>query len=426
MNTEKIYQNKDLMLHIAGKFITMWGSLLQSFGFSLFILDTTGSSVKFATVLTICGIIGFFITPVAGVIADWFNKKKIIVGLDLLSGLTLLGILVYSNIFELNFSSICITVALLTIFSAIDTPVSDSFLPLLAGENNIVQANSANNVLSTVARIFAPIIGGILYSFIGINMLIIFSLVTYILCALMEMMINYNKINPTEKLEWISSFRQDFTQGFRFIVKQKTILLLLIYGMIANLLILPIGTIGFPYIVNVTFGLPSIFYGISEGSLSLGILVGGILTGICLSKKEVNLVKAFMLTVIGSGFFVVAIGISVLLYERNILNTFTSYCIMIFFIFLIGAIFTTINIALPSYIQKNTPPNMMGRVMSIRTMLLMSTGPIGQIILGFLLNYFYSHNIFIVAALILIVIGFIAFLFIMRNINKEAGDNLNG
>lgn len=76
MKTKKIYQNRDLMFHLIGKSVTMWGSILQSFGFSLFLLDTTGSSVKFAAVLTICGIISFFVTPVAGIIADWFNKKK--------------------------------------------------------------------------------------------------------------------------------------------------------------------------------------------------------------------------------------------------------------------------------------------------------------------------------------------------------------
>lgn len=426
MITEKIYRNKDLMFHIAGKFVTMWGSLLQNFGFSLFLLDTTGSSVKFAIVLTICGGISFFITPLAGVIADWFSKKKIIVGLDLLSALTLLGVWIYSNVFDLNFLSICITVVLLAIFSAIDTPVSDSLLPLLVGDNNIVQANSVNNVLSTVARIFAPIIGGVLYLFMGIDMLILFSLSAYFVCAFMEMLVNYNTITTTKKSKWITSFRQDFVQGFRFIAKQKTILMLLVYGMITNLLILPIGTIGFPYIVNVSFELSSIFSGISECSLAIGIFVGGIATGFFLSKKEVNLVRIFMLTVICSGFFVMAIGISVLLYEVNILNIYISYYIMIFFIFLIGAVFTTINIALPSYIQKNTPTNMMGRVLSIRTMFLMSTGPIGQIIFGFMLNYFKSHYILIITALILIGVGFIPYLFMMKNISKEVGGSLNG
>ena len=426
MKTKKIYQNRDLMFHLIGKSVTMWGSILQSFGFSLFLLDTTGSSVKFAAVLTICGIISFFVTPVAGIIADWFNKKKIIVGLDLLSSLTLLGIWIYSNVFHINFASICVTVSLLTFFSAVDTPVSDAVLPILAGRDRIVQANSLNNILTTIARIFAPIIGGLLYSFMGIDMLIIFGFFAYILCSFMEMSINYNSIEAAKTATRITLFRHDFLQGIHFIVKQKMILLLLLYGMITNFLILPIGTIGFPYIVNITFGLPSVFYGTSEGTLSLGIFIGGIVTGIFLSKKKINLVRTFMLTVIGSGFFVAAIGISVLLYKKNILNTYIAYYIMIFFIFLIGAIFTTINIALPSYIQENTPSNIMGRVMSIRTMLLMSTGPIGQLILGFMLKYFGIHYILILAALLLIIVGLIAFIFIIKNTSNESGGDLNG
>lgn len=87
----KLLKQKDFLLLMAGQFVSMMGSQFQSFAVSLYILKITGSATKFASVLVIMMIIQVLLGPVAGVFADWFDRKKIIVLLDFLNGVIVGG-----------------------------------------------------------------------------------------------------------------------------------------------------------------------------------------------------------------------------------------------------------------------------------------------------------------------------------------------
>ena len=58
-----------------GKITSLVGSNMQSFALSLFVLNTTGSATKFASILAVALIPQLILGPFAGVIVDWFYKK---------------------------------------------------------------------------------------------------------------------------------------------------------------------------------------------------------------------------------------------------------------------------------------------------------------------------------------------------------------
>jgi len=60
------------------KLVSILGSNIQSFALSLYVLRITGSATKFASVLGIAIIPRLILSPIAGVIADWFDRKKLL------------------------------------------------------------------------------------------------------------------------------------------------------------------------------------------------------------------------------------------------------------------------------------------------------------------------------------------------------------
>ncbi len=66
----KLLKDKNFSLLMFGKITSLIGSSMQGFALSLFVLSTTGSATKFASILSVALIPGLIISPISGVIVD--------------------------------------------------------------------------------------------------------------------------------------------------------------------------------------------------------------------------------------------------------------------------------------------------------------------------------------------------------------------
>ena len=125
-----VLKKKDLGLLMLSEFISLIGTQMQELALSLYVLKTTGSATLFASVLAISIIPQLILGPLAGVFADWYDRKKMIVYLDLLNGI-IVGI--FTIIFILNGSlsmtEIYIYVIILSVITAFYRPVIGTILP---------------------------------------------------------------------------------------------------------------------------------------------------------------------------------------------------------------------------------------------------------------------------------------------------------
>jgi len=95
----KLLKEKNFSLLMFGKFISLTGTQMQEFALSLYVLKITGSATLFASVIIVAMIPQLLLSPIAGVFADWLDRKKIIVYLDIISGI-LVGI--FATIYMIN------------------------------------------------------------------------------------------------------------------------------------------------------------------------------------------------------------------------------------------------------------------------------------------------------------------------------------
>lgn len=85
-----IVKSKSFIILVLAKFISSIGTFVQSMAFALYVIDKTGSSILFASILMAALIPRVLLSPFCGVVVDWLNRKRLLVTLDLIIGSLLL------------------------------------------------------------------------------------------------------------------------------------------------------------------------------------------------------------------------------------------------------------------------------------------------------------------------------------------------
>ena len=76
-------KNKNFIIIVIGQIISLFGNAIQRFSMSLYLLEFTGSTATFSTILAISTIPYIVFAPISGRLSDNINRKKIMVWLDL-------------------------------------------------------------------------------------------------------------------------------------------------------------------------------------------------------------------------------------------------------------------------------------------------------------------------------------------------------
>ncbi len=182
-----VLKNKNYVLVVLGRFVSSFGTLLQNFALSLYVLEKTGSALLFSSVIAVSLIPRFFLMPIAGVITDKFSRKKMIVNMDILSGVFVLAISVLFLLKgELSLGVIYIIVITLNSINVFFEPSMNSILPDIIEKDKLADANSLMEMSGAIISLTAPIVAGLLYSTLGIYVILAINAVSFLLSAFSE------------------------------------------------------------------------------------------------------------------------------------------------------------------------------------------------------------------------------------------------
>ena len=81
---------RDFTLLILGQLTSLFGNAILRLALSLYVLETTGSAAVFAGLLSAAILPSILLAPLGGVLADRGDRRKIMVALDGLTGLSVL------------------------------------------------------------------------------------------------------------------------------------------------------------------------------------------------------------------------------------------------------------------------------------------------------------------------------------------------
>lgn len=377
-------KNKNFIIIVIGQIISLFGNAIQRFSMSLYLLEFTGSTAAFAKILAISTIPYILFAPIAGRLSDKFNRKKIMVYLDLCCFL-LIGCYAFV-LFKGNDSELIVAAVMfvLSICYTLYGPAVTASIPQVVYEDNLTSANGIINQVGSVVNFTGPILAGILYGLAGIKLIVVINALSFLLSAVIELFLNIPDVVNDDYSSGNSVFTRDFVKK-SFVDMKNTFIYLkeenkIVLGIIAsyalcNIFLVPILSIVAPYFINILLGLPSQVYGIVEGICVLGMIVGGLWISLKPNMFSIKKVHYTYFPMIAGVILMAIIGfLKINNYVLAGLFSFSGMAIMLSL--------SLSNVLTLTFIQKKVPSHMLGSVSAFSTAVATISVAPGQLLFG--------------------------------------------
>jgi MFS family permease len=387
-----LLRNKNYTLLVFGQFISLIGTIIQNIALSLYVLKITGSGKMFASVLALQIIPRIILGPICGVLVDWFDKKKIIVILDLISGLLIATFYIVSVTTELQIYHIYILVISLSIISSMFNPTVPSILPTLITKDELMDANSLLSLVTTIGNLIAPLLAGIIFGLYGIQVVFIVNALSFIGSAISEMFISVPKNERKYNNLGYGKFRADFAEGIQFIKKTRILLTITITALIMNFVINPIFSVGITFISKMVIKISDMQYGAFQTTAMVGTLLAPIIIGRLTKRFKLDNVFIGGIAICVAILGLIALSISPIYMSRFYNNTI-PFITLVILTTLFGITLTIANLAIMTLQQKALRVDMMGRYYAVSGALAMAAAPLGQMIFGMLFDRIASYQV---------------------------------
>lgn len=377
-------KNKNFIIIVIGQIISLFGNSIQRFSMSLYLLEFTGSAATFAKILAISTIPYIIFAPIAGRLSDNINRKKIMVYLDLFCSVLIGG---YAFIILRGHDHEFIVGAVMFILSICATlygPAVVSSIPQIVEEDKLTSANGIINQVGSVVNFLGPILAGLLYGLLGIKIIVIINAGSFLLSAIMEMFLDIpditeNSQKKNQKVvsrDFVKKSIVDMKESFIYLKNKKKIILGIIASYaLCNIFLVPILSIVAPYFINVYLKLPAQIFGIVEAIFVLGMILGGF----WISVKP----KMFSIKKVHYTYFPMIAGVALMTLAGFVrINNYLVAGIFAFGGFGIMLSLALSNVLTLTYIQKQIPGNMLGRVSAFSTAIATISIAPGQLLFG--------------------------------------------
>jgi len=378
MNSDKLFQ-KDFTLVVLGQIISLFGNAIIRFALPLYILNQTGSAALFGVVSAIAFIPMILLTPVGGIFTDRMNKRNIMVVLDFTTAaiLTIFTLLLWHMDIVLL---ILITLILLYAIAGAYQPAVQASIPALASPEQLMPANAVINLVSSLATLIGPVIGGAIYGFYGLYPILYIGIACFLISAIMELFIKIPFVKLSTETSIMKTVVKDLKLSMHFISKEQPVIAKSIWIIAAfNMFLSSLIIIGIPVIVTQRLGFPmqlgNQLYGYAEGCIAAGSLLGGILTGVF--GKKLNVKNAYLL-LFADALTLIPIGFA-LMFSHSAMLSYSIILICCFAMMVPASIFS---IQMLSYVQLITPPHLIGKIISCVMAVCLCASPIGQAMYG--------------------------------------------
>ena len=390
-------------LFLGSQTISLFGSSLVQYAIFWYLTLETQSGV-IMTLSTIFGFLPtFFISPFAGVWADRYNRKRLIVLSD---GITALSTLVLVLLFLAGQRSIWIllaTSAIRAIGAGIQMPAVGAILPQIVPEKELTRINGLNGSIQAVVMLVSPMISGALYQFAPMEGIFMIDIVTAALAI--AIMVFLLKVPTHEKAsqEQVSNYLQDMKLGFRYIQNHAFIKRLFLYFSLAFFMAAPVSFLS-PLPVARSVVEDVWRWTAIEIAFSLGMIGGGLWIASWGGFK--NRIHSIAFAIGAMGLCTFGMGV------------IPNFWIYLFLMGLVGLVIPLLNAPSMTLLQEKVEEDFLGRVFGVQSMVASSMMPLGMLIFGPLADRMAIEILMAVSGVFLMVVAFFA---IRDRVLLEAG-----
>lgn len=410
-------KNKNFLIVVIGQIISLFGNAILRFCMSLYILDITGSAATFSRILAISTIPYILFAPIAGLLADTVNRKKIMLYLDFISaGLMAIyaAILIGGNDNTIIVGSVMF---LLSVIFTLYSPSVIACIPQIVEKEDLAAANGIIQQVGAVVNLAGPITAGILYSFFSIKVIVIINALSFLVAAILEIFLDIPDLEVKEKIKNpISKSLLEMKKSYEYLRDQKGVVLGIIASYaLTNIFVVPILSVVSPYFIKVQLEMSPTIYGFSEAIFVSGMILGGLLIT---TRPKVFKMEGIHKTLYPMVTAIIVMSLATYFSTKYVFTSLGLYSFGGFGVMLSLALSNVISL---TYIQKVVREDMLGKVSAFSTAIATVSVAPGQLIYGQLIESNINLPTILIFSFVLSlgVLGFVRW-----NANKVRGQAL--
>lgn len=375
-------ENRNIYLFASGKAVSILGSSIFSFAIGLYVLKLTGSALNYAMTLMLSVIPMVVISPIAGVIADRVSKKWLVSGMDFINSILFAALFILSIYRELTLPVIYIAIVLLNVFTTFFGIGIETAKPALVSSEKLIRINSLSKLIDSSATVLGPVIGGVVYAFVDIRALILFSSIAFMISAVSEWFIDYEfnlerrLYENHEKSEENKSILSDIIEGWKFFSGNRSLLQLFFLFFMLNMLLGFSVNVPLPYIINEVLRFSSSRFGMINSMFPIGLIIGTLTVEYVMKRIEFR--KLLILMNILISIMASVIGLPVILGLGSGMSL-AFYCIVNI---IIGIAIAYVDVPVMTILQNEVPRELLGRVLSLIMSLVKAMLPVALLCSG--------------------------------------------
>ncbi|HEX2076966.1 MAG TPA: MFS transporter [Longimicrobium sp.] len=219
-----------------GQMVSLIGTALTDFGVGVWIYQKTGSATPFAMVLLCMVLPGILASPVAGALADRWDRRRTMVLADTGAALSTLFMAVLLVADRLELWHILAAVAFASTCRAFQGPAWMASTAQLVPADQLGRASGMMNFARAVGAILGPMLGGVLVPAIGLQAVMMIDLATFAVAVAILLAVRFPAMPPrTEPEGPKKSVLREASLGWEYVGSQPALRAHLLFFALVNL-----------------------------------------------------------------------------------------------------------------------------------------------------------------------------------------------
>ncbi|HEU4328583.1 MAG TPA: MFS transporter [Roseiflexaceae bacterium] len=219
-----------------GQMVSMIGSQITSFALGIDILQDHGSIAQFALVLVFAALPGVLVSPLAGALADRWNRRSIMLISDLGSALVSLWLFFQLDSGLPALWQVYLAVALVSLLNAFQAPAYAAAVPQLVPPAQIGRASGMVQGAQAVAVLLAQLLAGVLVTVASLQTIILIDMATFTLSVCTLLLVRIPPPRASAPTEGRLGLRE-LLGGWSYLVSRRGLLGLVLFLAFSNFML---------------------------------------------------------------------------------------------------------------------------------------------------------------------------------------------
>jgi MFS transporter, DHA3 family, macrolide efflux protein len=370
METPKHEMNhwkRNTILFLGSQTISLFGSALVQYAIMWYITLNTQSGVMM-TISIICGFVPtFFLSPFAGVWADRYNRKMLIILSD---SLIAISTLILAILFFMGYEALWLLFlmsAIRAIGTGIQGPAVGAILPQLVPADKLTKVNGTNGSIQALIMLVAPMVSAALLTMATMEAIFFIDVITAAIAVFILLIFLRIPVHAKAAEKQTTSYLTDLKQGFTYIQNHAFVKKFFVFFAFFFVLAAPVAFLT-PLQVTRSFGDDVWRLTAIEITFSVGMMLGGGFMASWGGFK--NKIHTMTLAALIMGACTFALGIV------------PNFWVYIVFMGIVGIAMPIFNTPSTVLLQEKVEGDYLGRVFGVLGMISTSMMPLGMLIFG--------------------------------------------